>query len=249
MPDDIDQTTDQNDDNSPQFDVSQLAQIVNSAVTSQLNRMLPKALDGLNLDERLGQLVETKLPKQDPNPEPAAANPEKSQELLKLEQALKDMGSKLEAAEEARKAEQHARIQAENERRHSAAVMQLRGALEQEVRPELLDVAVGYLDKAQGRLSVDESGNPLLRVKRSPYKGAPEEDADLPLTEAAKLFLSSPEAAPFRPAPGGQQDGQRGQPARRAPVAPQQSGNGRFDESAALANTLAVMAEQGLSLP
>jgi hypothetical protein len=163
--------------------------------------MLPasiqEAMGGLKLDEQIGAA----LAKLQPPPPPEGDKAAKPGTKNELEQQLKDLATKLEQAEAARVAADKLRLETEQARRLDAANTAFRAALQPKLRPELLDVAVSHWGSVQQRLKLDEAGSPVLRVKRAPYKGAPEQDEDLPIAEAIPLLLASEEAKPFLPPP------------------------------------------------
>lgn len=177
-----------------------VGRIVNAAVTSQLKRLLPasisEAMGGLKFDDQINAaLAKIQEKPADPPGSPKPAN--KSD----LEKQLQELSAKLEAADAARAAADKARVETEQARQFDAANTAFRAALQPKLRPELLDVAVSHWGSTQKRLKLDEAGSPVLRVKRAPYKGAPEQDEDLPIAEALPLLLASEEAKPFLPAP------------------------------------------------
>lgn len=182
-------------DNGDQTDVTA---IVNSAVTSQLKRLLPKAIGeaigGLKLDEQIAVAIE----KLKPAPE---QEPEKKGES-EIEKRLAALTSKLEAETKARREAEQRSVEADEKRRFDGAKVALRNSLQPKVKPELLDVLTDNL-ALSGRLKLTDEGA-TLRVKHSPYKGEPESDLDLPLADAVTAFLASNESKPFLPAPGGQ---------------------------------------------
>lgn len=114
---------------------------------------------------------------------------------------LQDLASKLEASEKRTKDAEEARAAAETQRAMDRATGELRNLLQPKVRPELLDIVVRDMS-AQRTLKLGENGAATLTVKRAPYKGAPEQDDDLPLSEAVPLWLASDGAKVFLPAPG-----------------------------------------------
>jgi hypothetical protein len=158
--------------NPPGLSEEDVGKIVNAAVTSQLNRALPKALEaaGLKLPELIqAQLAAIKPPESPDDP----AKPGKPGTKSDLEKTVQELAKKLEDAEKATKEAERQRIEAEQARRHDAAVTAFRSALQPKIRQELLDVAVSHWGSTEKRLTLSEDGSPLLRVKRAPYKGAP----------------------------------------------------------------------------
>lgn len=177
-----------------------LGPMVNGAVMNHLKKALPaalaEALGGLNLDGKIGEAI-AKLAPPPPQDEPKGKAPKDDV----LQRQIADLASKLEASERARADAERARADADAQRRHDAAVTEFRNAIAPKLRPELLGVAVSHWATVEGRLKVGDDGVATLRVKRAPYKGAPEEEADLPLAEAIPALLSSEAAKPFLPAP------------------------------------------------
>lgn len=194
------------------LDEEAIGKIVNAAVTSHLKRMIPNAITeslktidwggtlGTIVDEKLKSFQPATSSKDESGSEGAAGKTDPA-----IEKQLRTLSEKLEASERrAAKAEEE-RQQIETQRQRDAAVGAFRSAVQAKVKPELLDVFVDHYTTK--RLSLDEKGNPLFTVRKAPYKGAPEEDTKLTLDEAIPLLLSSKEASPFLPAPGGQQVG------------------------------------------
>lgn len=181
----------------------EINRLVNSAVTAQLKRSIPQALTealgSLKLDEKIAELV-TKAAPQKP---PEGGNPPDPKQV-ELEQKLVAMQRAIEATEaRAREAEER-RTQAEAAQRRDRGRAELTAALQGKVRPEAIRAVVDLLDSAYKRVEVNEDGQVTLQVERPQYKGGPLEKATLPLSEALPVFLQSPEAALFIPAPGGQ---------------------------------------------
>lgn len=231
----------------------EVGRIVNAAVTSQLNRAIPKALgDALGKLDLKGQIAEAVK-----ELVPQLAPPQKgdgsgggdgkghqvSEVEAKLQKQLEAIATELEKEKKARQDAEQARIEAENQRKRDAALTAFRSGVAAKIKPELQDVFVEHFGSR--RLKLAEDGTPLLTVRRAPYKGAPEEDMDLPLEEALPIFLASKEVQPFLPAPGGQQgaDGRGNQ--RR--VAPRVPGNGASDTEKADA-ALAALQEKGIDI-
>lgn len=224
-----------------------VGRIVNSAVTSQLKRDLPKvvasALGELKLDEKLAALAPKPIEKSDGDDgdgEGSGPGVHKTKFTEKdFKRQLQLLQDKLDAESKARQAAEQQRIEIETRSRQEAARHQFRSALDGKVLPSLLDVAVDYLGSRV--LKLDESGNPILRVKKAPYKGAPPVDEDVPLTDGVQYLLASEDIKPFLPAKGGsQEDGRSGQ--RR----PNASGGSYGGDK--LAELEARLAKHGLGL-
>lgn len=179
-----------------------VGRIVNAAVTSQLKRLLPaavtEAISGMKLPEMISAQVAAM---KDPGEEEPTSGKPKNQPKSELEKQLQELAAKLEASEKATKEAERLRIETEQARRLDAGTTAFRTALSSKLRPELLDVGVSHWGTVQKRLTVNDDGTVLIRVKRAPYKGAPEQDEDLPLAEALPILLASEEAKPFLPPP------------------------------------------------
>lgn len=194
-----------------------VGRIVNAAVTSQLKRMLPQAvteaIGGLKLGETINAQIKAALEASggaggggDDGGGKPGGKPAKTPDN-EYERKLKELADKLEATE--RKAQEEARLRSETEqaRRQDAAMAQFRSALSSKLRPEMVDIALPHWATVQQRLKVGDDGAALLRVKRAPYKGAPEVDEELPLPEAIPILLATEEAKLFMPPPGGGSNG------------------------------------------
>lgn len=193
-----------------------IGSIVNSAITNHLKRSLgpqiAEALKATKWDEMLGPSVTglidkylEDLPDPDAAPEDDQADPKSGKRPGKrgadsaVEQQLQKLATDLENERKARSAAEQATKEAEQKRLMESANTAFRNALQPKLRADLLDVAVGHFGHA---LKVAEDGSPLLRVKRAPYKGAPEVDDDVALAEALPILLASESMKPFLPAPG-----------------------------------------------
>jgi hypothetical protein len=190
-----------------------IAQIVNSAVTSQLKRGLGPAigdaLKGMNwaealkldetLDAKLGKILNDLEDGADPDKggtdgkPPAKPDTEIQRQLTKLAEDLE----KEKAARQAALAEA-----AEMKRSHEfgTARQKLYEALKPHASETLHDVWVDNLIHHK-RLKVEE-GAALLEVEYAPVKGLPKQKDFLPLEEAITHLVASDEAKRFRPAPG-----------------------------------------------
>lgn len=178
----------------PQIDMQALARIVNAAVTDQLKRHLPKAIEAAvpSLLEQIRAKVQPPAPKVDDD----ASKSKQSPELAAMERRLADMQAKLEKAESDR-------LTAETKRRDDKTKADLRQQLvDAKVRPELVNALLAQL-YYDGRVEFDDEGNPLLKVPVVAGRGLPEQEQSLPLVEGVKAMLKHPSAAPFLPAPGG----------------------------------------------
>lgn len=151
------------------------------------------------------EALKTELPKPDDKPPENKPDPK----ILALEQKLADTLKAVDAAEKAR-------VAAEEKSRNESAKSALRSALAAHVRPEALDTVTKILFDADKRVTFGEDGSPLLKVRKAPVAGMPEEDMELPLTDGVSSWLKSDDAKLFLPAPGGTGDPKRGTPPARS---------------------------------
>lgn len=185
----------------PALTEEDVGKIVNSAVTSQLKRVLgpalTEALGGLKLDEKISEAISKSVPAK------GEEEPEKKAKETALEKTVRELSEKLEKSEARTTEAEKRNAQIEQDRRFDTGVATLRSQLDGKVNKLYLDDAVDRWAKLEGRLKVGEDGSATFRVKRAPYKGAPEVDEDLPLADAIPLLLASKDAARFLPVPGG----------------------------------------------
>lgn len=158
----------------------------------QIAAAVKDALDGLKLGETIASEVAKLKPAEPPEPKPGEGKPDPK--IAALETKLAEVTDKL-------KAEAEARQKAVEESRAKDARAALRSALTPLVRPEALDIAVRDLFDAQKRVTLDESGNPLIRVRRKDYAGA-DEDVDMPIADGVGHWINTQEGKFFAPAPG-----------------------------------------------
>lgn len=166
-------------------DQKALGNLVNSAVTSQLKRLLGPAVaealkphvDGFaGIREQLDKLTK------------GVATPDKSQGGQGQDDVAKriaELEKQLNGEREARKAE---KASAAKEKAFSA----LRAELTGKVRPEAVDAAAKLLFHAEGAIHIGEDGTVAFRM------GDDEHD----LATGVKAWAKSPASALFRPAPG-----------------------------------------------
>ncbi len=190
-------SSDQNQE--PKVDQTEIANLVNSAVTAQLKRALPKALDGIMpvVQEAISkQFEELKAkPQDEPKDKQDPAKP--PPEILAMQRQLEEMKTKVQEAENRREA-------AERKQRDDRAFAELRNHLAKGgVRPELLDDFAKVLFHADKRVEFDADGSPLIRVRVPVGKGLPEEEQVFPLEAGVSQLLKSKGAAPYMPPPGG----------------------------------------------
>lgn len=186
MPDDTN-----NSNSDPSVDLEKkIADISNAAITSHLKRFEKSSADSFAkmLDERFAAFKPvTPLP--EPDGKGKKEDPELSAYKTKLDEALK----RLDETEKAR-------AKAELARRDESAYSRVKSLLNG-VRPELQETAAKILFHVDKRVSFDEQGNPLFKIKRAPAAGMAEEDTELPLEDGIAHWLKSKEAAHFVPAP------------------------------------------------
>lgn len=171
---------------------AKMVAMVNAAVSSHIKRamnQLTKTIES-QLEAKLSEISSKEAPKQ-----------EKTEDN-ELARQLKALTQKLELSERQAKQEAEKREAIEKQSRFNSGKQELRNHLQGKVSSSLLDLAVDHLTHVQNRLSFDESGNTMFKIKKAPYSGAKEEDIELPLQEAITEFMKSKEAQPFLPAPG-----------------------------------------------
>lgn len=236
------------------FTEAQLAvigQTVNSAITTHLKRSLPGAVAEGFKSLNIAETIATEVAKLAPA-KPAEGGDDDGKGKGKgkgstdpvIEQQLKDLATKLEASEAKATAADKARVEAEQKRLLDGATTAFRNALQPKLRPELLDVAVGHFGRD---LKLAEDGSPLYRVKRAPYKGAPEEDAEVPLAEALPILLASEGLKPFLPPPGGGGSGEKLRGGNGGPRMPSGTGGGGAGPTDPAGKTLAALESLGIS--
>lgn len=164
--------------------------LVNSALASHAKRIESRFDKSLGeLKALLQQQAQKPEPTEKPEQAEAADDKKPSDARYKmLEQQLADL--KRQAEEE-----RASRLRIEEDRRRDATRAQLRKHLEDaNVRPELLDMVLSHWE-ATGTLRYDE-GKPLVSVKRSRSKNAPEEEITFDdLRAGVDDFVKSPMAA------------------------------------------------------
>lgn len=186
---------------APQYVTSdQIAQIVNSAVTSQLGRALKTQLGGAI--EAALQPIKEKLATAPPKEqESEASNAKTSPEIAALQKKVKELTEGFALKEQEVIAE---RTQARQDKAFSALVQSLSG----QVRPGT-ENTVATLLQARKQFIVGENGEPLLRVRTALFKGQAEEDHELPLKDGLAHYLKTKDAELFLPPPTGGAGGQQ----------------------------------------
>jgi hypothetical protein len=192
---------------------------VNAAVTSHLKRALgPAIAESIKSVPWKDVLVPVinELSESEPEPAPGGGNEPSRPDpkLTALEQKYADLERKYTEGERIR-----AEIEARS--RDEKAMSSLRTALQPHVHPDFLDVVARDLFLGQKRVTFDESGRPLLTVKKAPYNGSPEEDVQLTLEDGAAHFAKT-EGKRFAPPPAAP-----GNQSSRAPQGGLRSGTGR----------------------
>ena len=181
-----------------------VGRMINGAFTSQLKRLLPgmisEAVSGLKLDEKLAA-IEAKVAESAKPQESTKGG--KGSEESETTKELKAIKVQLEEEKAARVAAETARQQADEQRLFDGAKLALRGALKEKANEDFLDDWVDRLAVLDKKLTVTDDGAAILKVKRVPYKGAQEEEVDLPLAEAVPILLARPESKKYLPAPSG----------------------------------------------
>ncbi|HEU4544366.1 MAG TPA: hypothetical protein VFR23_24760 [Jiangellaceae bacterium] len=196
--------------------------LVASAVGEALKGM--NWAETLNLDEAIGGkleklLADTEAESGDKSNAPAKPDPKVSA----LEAKVQELTAKLAADADERK-------KLVEESRAKDAKAALRSALTPLVRAEALDIAVRDLFDAQKRVTFDDQGNPLMKVRKAAYAGGSEEDVEMPLSDAAQHWIKTQEGKFFAPPPVGGGDPKGGGAPRRVNTG--SDGMPRYDQPA-----------------
>lgn len=182
------QTSEPTETQAAAIDANQLAQLVNSAVNAQLKRSLPKALEGI-----IPTLIEKMKPEPSAEPEPKAGPSPEVAAMQKQMAAMKD----------ALDQERLGRLTAERNRREEQTYGVLRQALsDAKIKPETIPFVEAYLART-GAIVIDDEGHATMKVSAPLGKGLPDQEQELPIGEAVKLFAKTKAAEPFLPPPGG----------------------------------------------
>lgn len=173
-----------------------VARIANQAVTAQLKRELPKAVETIlptftkALDDKLAAFK----PTEPAGDKPPVGNPQQTPEFAALQRQLADMQATLEG-------ERNARVKVEQKAREDAAFGELKTALSGHIKPEFVDPIAKSLYFADKRVEFDETGKPLFKAMVPQYTGGPLQETLLPLLDGVKAYVESKEAEAYRPAP------------------------------------------------
>lgn len=198
----VDSGNDTNEEQTPKtLTEADVGNMVNRAVTAQISRFIEKTLPGI-FEAQLKPLTEKfatsqQAPKSDGEGEGEGGTKKKSKqdpETLAALKAVEDLKKELEARDAKAAA-------AEKKLRDERAYNELRAALSEKVRPELLDVAAKMLFHIDQKVTYGEDGTPLFKSKRYAYEGDAGEDVELPIKAGVDEFLKSDAAKAFLPAP------------------------------------------------
>lgn len=231
-----------------------LGNTINAAVTSQLKRVEPKHAEAVQaaVDAALAKQREEQEQQREeqqgkngnaPNDKNQNGQPHRDPEAEKRALALEKQVLALQKALEDGNTQ---RAAAEKRAREQGAQSRLSSALSK-VKPEVKDL-LAKAWQADGKVTFDADGNPMLRVRKSPVKGLPEEDMELPLEEGVAHWLSTKEAEAYLPPPTGPRgtvQSARTAPApfaARAPITqPSNGASSPFDEDAAALRSAEVL--------
>lgn len=171
-----------------------VAKIVNQAVTSQLSRMLPKAIEGVlpTLTKTVSEQVAATAKPPEPVQKPDESRP--SPELLALQRQIADLQTANKASEE------RAQL-VERKAREDAAYGELRTELARHIKTDFVDIVAKSLYYADKRVEFDDAGKPLFKAMIPSYQGGPMQETLLPLRDGVEAFARSKEADVYRPAP------------------------------------------------
>jgi len=198
-----------------------LNETINAAVTSHTKRIQK------DFDAKLSEFAKVSAPTQAPEAtEAPTGNGKKlTPEFAAMEAKLADTLKRFEEADKAR-------ANAEDRARNTATLQQLKEALKG-VRPDMVDIAAERLFQVQKRISWDENGDPLFKVKRAPVPGMAEEEVELPLVAGVEQWLKTKDANPFVSAPAaGGPGGRGGKSPMGAPTSRTANGMPKYDTAA-----------------
>lgn len=226
-----------------------VGKFVNAAVTSQLKRLLPQAVteafSALKLEDKIGEAIAKLKPASDPGGGGDGDKGDKGgkgkvEKDPELQRQFAELNAKLETSEKLRLEAEQKGKDAEQKRQFDNAFGSFKGMLSTKVRAELLDVAAAHFARTEERLKVGDDGSVTLRVKKAPYKGAPEADEHVSLDEGVPLLLASNEAKAFLPAPGGDNNGKKPNFSR------QSGGGGGTGPTDPMGKTVAELQKRGI---
>lgn len=217
MPNEIEDPSNNGSEETSFVKASDIGNIVNAAVTSQLKRHLGPAIEAAT-KPLLEKLAAVQTP-------PPAGDEGDDKKKGKQTPEMLAMAKKLEEMEKTIADRDQKVAAAEKRAQEQKAFTDLRGALEGKVRPELLDFVASHLFQVDKRIEFDDAGNPLFKTSRVPYQGAEPEEALLPLKSGVEEFLKGESAKAFLPAPSA------GSGAGPLPKRPASTPSGGFDPS------------------
>lgn len=224
-----------------------VGRVVNAAVTSHLKRTLGPAISeafgGLKLDDKIAETIAKLIPK----PAEKAAD-DAGKKTTDIEKQYAELAAKLEATEKRANESERARIDTEQRSKFDSAYTKFRNLVQPKVKQEFVDVIVPHWARTEGRLKVLDDGSATLRVKRAPYKGAPEVDEDVPLDEAVPVLLASSEAKAFLPAPGSGSGGDNGNGGNRGRQSRQSTAGTSSDKTDPMSKSLEQLDKLGVSI-
>lgn len=209
-----------------------IGRAINAAVTSQLKRHLKDVVTKADLESVSASLVE-KVTAALPKPEPdegkkGGKQPGDDPEVAKLRKDLEAM--KAQHAEATKRAQETERTAKVKETVAQIGTL-LDGGLDPKlkVRGEYRDL---LLEHFGGRVKVLDDGAVVVKSRRAPSKGLPEEDVDLPADEAVRDWFKSEKAKAYlpAPAPGGGGDGKKPRMLPRSGAQPAASGQTESDD-------------------
>lgn len=189
---------------------AEVGALISGAFKGEGKRLVAAAVKDALGELKLGETIAAEVAKLKPaEPEPKPGEGKPDPKISALESKLAEVTEKL-------KAEAAERQKAVQEGRDKDARAALRSALTPLVRPEALDIAVRDLFDGQKVVTLDEQGNPLIKVRRKDYAGA-DEVVDMPLSDGVGHWIKTNEGKFFAPAPnGGGNDPKGGQGPRRS---------------------------------
>lgn len=202
--------------------------MIAAALKGEGKRMVAASVKEAITELKLGETIAAEVAKLKP-----AEPDDKDKDRGKPDPKVSALEAKLQEVTAALKAQADATKAAEEAAKNERAFASLKTALGPHVRPEALEIAARDLFTGQRRVTVDEQGNVLLRVRRAPYAGAAEEDTDMPLADGVQHWVKTPEGKFFAPVPGANsQNDPRGGAGPRRNLATGPDGLPRYDTPA-----------------